>query len=99
MTDQHHAHARSDVVAAAEAAHRALDAADDGWHLACLQPDDDGTASCFKGHAARQMLVMDMMPAVLDALVDRGWTPPAGQVPMVGYPSRPVRYALGEAAR
>ncbi|HEY6115936.1 MAG TPA: hypothetical protein VI172_08260 [Candidatus Dormibacteraeota bacterium] len=51
---------------AAEAAHHALDAVDDGWHLLCL--DNPDNLSCGKGHTARAMLAEDVMPAVLDAL-------------------------------
>lgn len=91
------AYVSADVAAAAEAAHRALDAVDDGWHLACLQPDEDGPTSCFKGHAARQMLVVDVMPAVLDALVGAGWTPPQPQPGMAAYPAPATTFVFTEA--
>lgn len=55
---------------AADAAHRALDAVDDGWHYTCM--DDPADLSCGKGHQARAMLVQDVMPAVLDALARAG---------------------------
>ncbi len=64
------------IALAADAAHRALDTADEGWHYECLRPDDDGPKSCYKGHAARSMLVEEVMPDLLDALVKAGWTPP-----------------------
>lgn len=57
------------VTAAAEAAHRTLDAADDGWHYGCLT-EPNGPKDCYKGNYARRMLVEDVMPAVLDALAE-----------------------------
>lgn len=72
----------NDVAAAAEAAHRALDAVDDNWHYQCMQPDDGGPPSCGKGQMARRMLEEDVMPAVLQALVEAGWLPPP--TPMTG---------------
>jgi hypothetical protein len=54
----------------AEAMHKALDAVDEGWHLSCMDTDGDG--SCAKGHYARRMLVEDVAPAVLDALIKAG---------------------------
>jgi hypothetical protein len=98
MTEQHHAYVSVDVAAAAEAAHRALNSVDDGWHLTCLHPDNDGPTTCYRGHAERQMLVADVMPAVLDALVEAGWTPPAGEARMVGFPSRPTRFVVTDEA-
>lgn len=62
------------IDAAAEAAHKALDEADDGWHYTCMQDPDD--RSCGKGFRARAMLAEDMMPRVLAALQAAGalWT-------------------------
>lgn len=59
-----------DIQLCAEAAHRALDKADDGWHYECLTADGD--PPCPKAAAARAMLVEDVMPAVLRALADAG---------------------------
>lgn len=58
------------VDAAAEAAHRALDDVDDGWHYTCMNDPDD--QSCYKGDYARRMLAEDVMPAVLAALAQQG---------------------------
>jgi hypothetical protein len=90
MTDRSaYAYARADVAAAAEAAHRALDDVDDSWHLACMEPDEDASCppGCRRGHQARAMLVEDVMPAVLDSLVESGWTPPNGEVEMRRVPT------------
>ncbi len=57
-------------IEAADAAHRALDRADDGWHYRCMEGDDDKQRTCFKGDAARQMLEDDVIPAVLTAVSD-----------------------------
>lgn len=72
MTDQ----TPTDIAAATEAAHKALDAVDDGWHYTCLPPDEDGPSGCGKGQTARRMLEEDVMPAVLNALIGAGWLPP-----------------------
>lgn len=55
------------IDAAAEAAHRALDAADDGWHYDCLTKPND-PKDCYKGDYARAALVEDIIPAVLAEL-------------------------------
>ncbi len=56
---------------AAEAAHRALDTADNGWHYRCMDGSDDGSPrTCFKGDEARRMLENDVIPAVLAAVSD-----------------------------
>ncbi len=56
----------------AQVMHKALDDVDEGWHLSCLEPDaDEGSGSCFKGHAARRMLEEDVAPKVVDALAAR----------------------------
>jgi len=60
------------IDAAAEAAHKALDDVDDGWHYGCLAEPEDGPKSCFKGDYARQMLAEDVMPHVLAALEVQG---------------------------
>ena len=73
-TDHGKPYTDADVETAAEAAHRALDDADEGWHYDCMQPDAEGCPSgCFKGHPARRMLTEDVIPAVLDALTAAGW--------------------------
>lgn len=58
------------IEAAAEAAHKALDEVDDGWHYQCLQDPDDH--SCGKGFRARDMLAEDVVPLVLAALDKQG---------------------------
>ncbi len=73
-----------DVAAAAEVAHKALDAVDDGWHYTCMEPDSEGPSGCGKGQMARAMLAEDVMPAVLAALVKAGWLPPPAQVTVRG---------------
>ncbi len=55
---------------AAEAAHRALDGADDGWHYRCMESDDDSLRTCFKGDEARRMLEENVIPAVLATVSD-----------------------------
>jgi hypothetical protein len=54
--------------AAADAAHKALDEADDGWHYGCAHPEPGEAKECWKGDRARGMLAEDVMPHVLDAL-------------------------------
>lgn len=68
------------ITAGADAAHRALDAVDEGWHRACYDDPDD--KSCYKGDYARRMLVEDVMPAVLDALVKAGVINPTKTAPI-----------------
>jgi hypothetical protein len=58
------------VDAAADAAHKALDEVDDGWHYTCTHDPDD--QSCSKGDAARAMLTEDVIPRVLDTLREAG---------------------------
>jgi len=94
------AYVPSFVAAAAEAAHRALDAVDDSWHLACLESDEAcGPGGCHKGHSARAMLVEDVVPAILDALYEAGWSPPGGELEMRRVPSTPVTFRFATRMR
>jgi hypothetical protein len=61
--------------AAAQAAHKALNDAYDGWrwHYSCAHPAPGKAKECWKGDRATKTLTEDVIPAVLDVLAAAGW--------------------------